>query len=48
MSKFSLHALAIAVALAGTGCVSLAPKLPPAEAGIPAEWPLPQGEPNSL
>ncbi|MEI2456851.1 efflux transporter outer membrane subunit [Lysobacter firmicutimachus] len=41
MSKFSLHALAIAVALAGTGCVSLAPKLPPAEAGIPAEWPLP-------
>ncbi|MFK3650444.1 efflux transporter outer membrane subunit [Lysobacter enzymogenes] len=41
MSKFSTHALALAIALAATGCVSLAPKLPPQEAGIPAQWPLP-------
>ncbi|MEI2431789.1 efflux transporter outer membrane subunit [Lysobacter yananisis] len=41
MSKFSTHALALAIALAATGCVSLAPKLPAQEAGIPAQWPLP-------
>lgn len=41
MSKFSTHALALAIAVAATGCVSLAPKLPEQQAGIPAQWPLP-------
>ncbi len=41
MSKFSIHALALAIAVATTGCISLAPKLPEAQAAIPAEWPLP-------
>lgn len=41
MNKFATHALALAVTLAMTGCVSLAPKLPAADAAIPGEWPLP-------
>lgn len=28
MSKFSIHALALAITLATTGCLSLAPKVP--------------------
>ncbi|ATE70439.1 efflux transporter outer membrane subunit [Lysobacter capsici] len=41
MSKFSIHALALAIMLATTGCLSLAPKVPTADAAIPGEWPLP-------
>ena len=41
MNKLSIHALALAIALATAGCVSLAPKLPVADAAIPGEWPLP-------
>lgn len=41
MNKLSMHALALAIALATAGCVSLAPKLPVADAAIPGEWPLP-------
>ncbi|MFD0326639.1 efflux transporter outer membrane subunit [Lysobacter gummosus] len=41
MSKFSIHALALAIAVATTGCLSLAPKLPEQQAAIPAQWPLP-------
>lgn len=41
MSKFSIHALALAIALATTGCLSLAPKVPAADAAIAGEWPLP-------
>ena len=41
MSKFSIHALALAITLATTGCLSLAPKVPTADAAIPGEWPLP-------
>ncbi|MEH6418365.1 efflux transporter outer membrane subunit [Pseudomonas sp. CGJS7] len=41
MSKFSIHALALAIAVATTGCLTLAPKLPEQNAAIPGEWPLP-------
>ena len=41
MNKLSIHTLALAIALATTGCLSLAPKLPVADAAIPGEWPLP-------
>ena len=41
MSKFPIHTLALAIALATTGGVSLAPTLPVADAAIPGEWPLP-------
>lgn len=41
MNKLPIHTLALAIALATSGCVSLAPKLPVADAAIPGEWPLP-------
>ncbi|KRC33613.1 MULTISPECIES: efflux transporter outer membrane subunit [unclassified Lysobacter] len=41
MTKLSIHALTLAISLATAGCVSLAPKLPVADAAIPGEWPLP-------
>lgn len=41
MSKFSIHALALAIAVATTGCLTMAPKLPQQNAAIPGEWPLP-------
>lgn len=34
-------ALALAAALAASGCAVLEPQLPKADAGVPAEWPLP-------
>ncbi|MDR3447852.1 MULTISPECIES: efflux transporter outer membrane subunit [unclassified Dyella] len=42
MSKPILAACCAAIALALGGCVSMAPKLPAAQAGIPASWPLPE------
>lgn len=41
MSKFPIHALTLALTVALSGCISLAPKLPAANAAIPGEWPLP-------
>lgn len=40
-NKPLLSTLALAVALAASGCAMLEPKLPAANASIPAEWPLP-------
>jgi multidrug efflux system outer membrane protein len=42
MNKPILAACCAAIALALGGCVSMAPKLPAAQAGIPAAWPLPE------
>ncbi|TCV97787.1 multidrug efflux system outer membrane protein [Luteibacter rhizovicinus] len=42
MSKPILTACVVAIALALGGCVSLAPKVPDAQPGIPASWPLPE------
>lgn len=41
MNKPMLSTLALAVALLTSGCAMLEPKLPQANASIPAEWPLP-------
>ena len=41
MAKLTRTALALAIALAAPGCAMLEPRLPQAEAGIPASWPLP-------
>lgn len=40
-NKPLLTTLALAVALAASGCAMLEPQLPQADASIPAEWPLP-------
>lgn len=42
MNKPLLAACTAVIALALGGCVSLAPKLPQAQPGIPAAWPLPE------
>ncbi|RJG01062.1 efflux transporter outer membrane subunit [Noviherbaspirillum sedimenti] len=41
MTKPLLTTLALAVALAASGCAMLEPQLPAANASIPADWPLP-------
>lgn len=41
MNKHANLALALAGALAASGCATLVPAAPQAQAGIPAEWPLP-------
>ncbi|TCS39268.1 multidrug efflux system outer membrane protein [Paucimonas lemoignei] len=41
MNKPMLSSLALAIALVTSGCAMLEPKLPQANASIPAEWPLP-------
>lgn len=41
MHKHASLALALAVVLAASGCATLVPATPEAQAGIPAEWPLP-------
>lgn len=45
-NKPLLTTLALAVALAASGCAMLEPQLPQADASIPAEWPLPPTTPS--
>lgn len=42
MNKSFILSCSVALALALSGCVSLAPKLPAAQAEVPAAWPLPE------
>ena len=42
MTKFKITALAAALALAGSGCAMLEPRLPAAQADIPVSWPMPE------
>src|SRR5690554_7393083 len=46
MHKHAGLALALAAALAASGCATLVPPTPQAQAGIPAEWPLPEVTPT--
>src|SRR5690606_36530892 len=41
MRKHASIALALAAVLAASGCATLVPATPGAQAGIPAEWPIP-------
>ncbi|MGY0612769.1 efflux transporter outer membrane subunit [Luteimonas sp. A501] len=42
MSKHASLALALAAVLAASGCATLVPATPAAQAGIPAAWPMPE------
>ena len=46
MHKHAGLALALAAVLAASGCATLVPPTPQAQAGIPAEWPLPEVTPT--
>lgn len=45
MSRHASLALALAAALAASGCATLVPATPEAQAGIPATWPMPEVTP---
>lgn len=42
MAKLKTSAMALAIAVAFTGCAMLEPRLPAAQADIPVSWPLPE------
>ncbi|GGJ97619.1 efflux transporter outer membrane subunit [Luteimonas terricola] len=46
MRKHACLTLALAAVLAASGCATLVPATPEAQAGIPAEWPLPEVTPT--
>src|SRR5690606_41777018 len=46
MRKHASLARALAAVLAASGCATLVPPTPQAQAGIPAEWPLPEMTPT--
>ncbi|MBJ6985010.1 efflux transporter outer membrane subunit [Luteimonas sp. MC1750] len=48
MSKHARLALALAAALAASGCATLVPATPQAQAGIPAAWPMPETTPAEV
>ena len=47
MNKRARLALALAAALAASGCATLVPATPAADAGIPAAWPMPETTPSA-
>ena len=47
MREHARLALALAAALAASGCASLVPATPQAQAGIPAAWPMPEATPST-
>ena len=48
MSRHASLALALAAVLAASGCATLVPATPEAQAGIPATWPMPEVTPAGV